>query len=90
MRQREPGAHGWIDDVCRYCGLIREEVWVRDPEERAVLALRWLSPRHEVLRVRPFPLMKGVAPMVGERVAAAVPPELVGSEPRCPSEPGLW
>jgi hypothetical protein len=90
VKQREPGEHGWVDDLCRHCGLFRRETWVRDEQERTVMALMWVSPRREVVRVRPFPPLKGVEPMLGELVSDMYPDELVGSEPPCPNDVDLW
>jgi hypothetical protein len=88
-KPREPGEHIWVDDVCRHCRLRRRETWVQG-EEQPVLALMWLSPTREVVRVRPFPPMLGMAPAPGDLVSDAFPDELVGTEPPCPNDPALW
>jgi hypothetical protein len=87
-RQREPGEHSWVADRCRHCRLIRREAWVAG-DDGPVLALSWVAPSGEIVRLRPFPPLLGVAPEPGTHVLD-VPPELVGGEPPCPNDPALW
>jgi hypothetical protein len=77
--------------VCRDCRLRRYENWVLDHEGAAVLCLVWTSPNGTVVRVRPFPPMRGL-PATGTpagTVDVLYPDVPVGREPTCRPE-GDW
>lgn len=80
--------HVWRDGTCRRCGLHEEMVWLLDDQDRPVLSLVWSTPA-QVVRVRPFPYMRGVWPAdplrhhPRQRLDEAYPGVRIGRTPPC-------
>lgn len=78
--------HRWVEDRCSTCGLRRREEWIRDASGAAVMALVWFTAAGQVVRVRPFPVLLGIAPRQAPLfdLEEAFPGVSVGREPGCP------
>jgi hypothetical protein len=84
-QQPPPRAHRWAGDRCMECGIRRREEWVLDDTGSAVMALVWSTASGQVVRVRQFPVLLGVAPPAPptQTVSAAFPGVPIGREPEC-------
>lgn len=74
------------------CDLRRREDWVLDRAQRPVMALVWTGPTGRPVRVREFPVFKGMSPPTQPTttIDEAYPGIRQGKEPKCPGHPSTW